>query len=111
MAKWFAPTRASAPFSSRIFAQAPLQALLRGTVIVLLIACPCTGTTAAEVIVGPARVVDGDTIQLRDARVRLEGIDAPEAKQTCINARGREWDCGRAASQNAQGGGRRPDNR
>jgi endonuclease YncB( thermonuclease family) len=81
---------------------APLQALLRGTVITIALACHCTGTAAAEVIVGPARVVDGDTIQLGDARVRLEGIDAPEAKQTCFNARGREWDCGRAASRELQ---------
>jgi endonuclease YncB( thermonuclease family) len=81
---------------------APIQALFKGTLIIIILGCHCTGTTAAEVVVGPARVVDGDTIQLGDARVRLEGIDAPEAKQTCINARGREWDCGRAAARELQ---------
>src|SRR5918997_4533479 len=81
---------------------ATIQARLRGMLIVIVLAYHCTATTAAEVIVGAARVVDGDTIQVGDARVRLEGIDAPEAKQTCINARGREWDCGRAASRELQ---------
>ena len=32
---------------------------------------------------GIARVVDGDTLDLAGRRIRLEGIDAPEAGQTC----------------------------
>src|SRR3712207_2900433 len=78
------------------------RASFRGMLTAMALACPCTPSIAADVIVGPARVVDGDTIQLGDARVRLEGIDAPEAKQTCINANGREWPCGRAASRELQ---------
>jgi endonuclease YncB( thermonuclease family) len=79
-----------------------MRSLLTSAAIIIVLACHCTETTAAEVLVGPARVVDGDTIELGAARVRLEGIDAPEAKQTCINARGRQWDCGRAASRELQ---------
>jgi endonuclease YncB( thermonuclease family) len=79
-----------------------VKASFGGMLIVMALACRCSATIAAEVIVGPARVVDGDTIQLGDARVRLEGIDAPEAKQTCMNATGREWPCGRAASRELQ---------
>lgn len=53
---------------------------------------------AAEVFTGAARVVDGDTLDIGSVRIRLEGIDAPEAKQTCNNARRREWECGRSAT-------------
>lgn len=51
---------------------------------------------------GLARVIDGDTLDLAGRRVRLEGIDAPEAGQTCPNrADGGSlgtWRCGQAAT-------------
>jgi endonuclease YncB( thermonuclease family) len=34
-------------------------------------------------IIGRASVVDGDTLDIHGARVRLWGIDAPEADQLC----------------------------
>src|SRR3977135_4636341 len=34
-------------------------------------------------IVGPAWVVDGDTIHVAGRRIRLEDIDAPERDQSC----------------------------
>jgi endonuclease YncB( thermonuclease family) len=43
------------------------------------------------------RVVDGDTIVLDHARIRLFGIDAPEMDQSC-SAEGRAWPCGEAAA-------------
>jgi endonuclease YncB( thermonuclease family) len=43
------------------------------------------------------RVVDGDTLDLNGDRVRLYGIDAPEAGQTC-HRRGVTWSCGREAT-------------
>lgn len=39
------------------------------------------------------RVVDGDTLDLRGERIRLFGIDAPEARQTC-DLDGSTWRCG-----------------
>jgi len=45
---------------------------------------------------GPARVIDGDTIDIAGERIRLHGIDAPEKDQTCTIG-GREWECGVAA--------------
>ena len=33
--------------------------------------------SATDLIVGPARVVDGDTLAIGDERIRLIGIDAP----------------------------------
>lgn len=51
---------------------------------------------------GPARVVDGDTIDINGHRVRLEGIDAPETAQSCASKSGGTWDCGRAAARALQ---------
>jgi endonuclease YncB( thermonuclease family) len=47
----------------------------------------------------PARAVtaivhDGDTIQLGDITYRLDGIDAPELDQTCIDDHADPWSCG-----------------
>jgi endonuclease YncB( thermonuclease family) len=41
-----------------------------------------TATAHADVL-GRASVLDGDTIEVRGERVRLYGIDAPEAQQLC----------------------------
>lgn len=57
------------------------------------------GWAAAEdgVIEGPARVVDGDTLEFGADRIRLSGIDAPEPEQTCERG-GRTWRCGMEAT-------------
>jgi len=49
-------------------------------------------------ITGVARVIDGDTIQIAGYRIRLEGIDAPEWDQSCLDGKGRAWSCGREAT-------------
>ncbi len=52
----------------------------------------------AEIITAPAaRVRDGDTIVLNGTTFRLHGIDAPEYRQTCKDAKGADWACGKAA--------------
>ncbi len=47
---------------------------------------------------GPARVIDGDTLDVGGTRVRLHGVDAPEAAQSCFTAAA-GWPCGRRATQ------------
>lgn len=53
---------------------------------------------AAATITGTARIVDGDTLDVGVVRIRLHGIDAPEAGQTCLRANGRSWQCGTEAT-------------
>lgn len=50
--------------------------------IVLVIS---TMVEAADRISGFARVLDGDTLDIGETRVRLEGIGAPESGQWCGN--------------------------
>lgn len=50
-------------------------------------------------LTGLAEAVDGDTIAVGGVRVRLEGIDAPEAEQTCTHASGATWACGQEAKR------------
>ena len=56
------------------------------------------GDGGKAAVAGLAKVVDGDTIVLNDTRIRLEGIDAPEAGQTCKRRLIGSWACGTAAT-------------
>lgn len=58
---------------------------------------PLAAASAPRVIEGPARVIDGDTVEVRGERIRLYGIDAPEARQSC-DLNGKAWACGRFAA-------------
>ena len=55
--------------------------------------------TASDQVTGPVRVVDGDTLVMHDRRIRLSGIDAPEAQQKCLNANNQWYPCGHAATR------------
>ena len=57
-----------------------------------------SSTASRSALSGLARVVDGDTLDVGRARVRLHGIDAPESAQRC-RASGRYWRCGRKAAR------------
>jgi hypothetical protein len=57
---------------------------------------------------GKAWVIDGDTVVISGTHIRLEGIDAPEKDQTCMDANGKPWACGQTATRELRGliGGR-----
>jgi endonuclease YncB( thermonuclease family) len=44
-------------------------------------------------------VIDGDSLRAGNEDIRLDGIDAPELRQSCRDERGGEWACGLAAKQ------------
>ena len=69
--------------------------MLRICSLLVLLAAP----VAAETVTGVARVVDGDTLEVAGTRIRLFGIDAPEAGQSCRDHAGRVWDCGAHATR------------
>lgn len=56
-----------------------------------------TALSRADVI-GEARVIDGDTLQVAGERVRLHGIDAPETRQSC-SVGGIGYACGQNAKR------------
>ena len=58
---------------------------------------PAGSAQAVGPLEGRGRVLDGDTLDIAGARVRLWGIDAPEKRQTC-RADGRAWSCGGLAT-------------
>lgn len=49
-------------------------------------------------VIGRAAVIDGDTIEIQGTRIRLQGIDAPESWQTCVDQANRNYQCGRTAA-------------
>jgi endonuclease YncB( thermonuclease family) len=57
-----------------------------------------SGAAFADDLIGQASVIDGDTIEIHGARVRLFGIDAPESDQLCHDARSYQYRCGQKAS-------------
>ena len=57
----------------------------------------CLNLSAIE-IYGKARVIDGDTIEINNQKIRLLGIDAFENKQECINNNGSTYKCGEVST-------------
>jgi endonuclease YncB( thermonuclease family) len=54
------------------------------------------GTSAAS-IAGAAKITDGDTVKIGGTNIRLNGIDAPETDQVCLDSSGMNYRCGIAA--------------
>jgi endonuclease YncB( thermonuclease family) len=54
----------------------------------------CAVPVAAAAVVGKVHVIDGDTLDVGETRVRLHGIDAPERDQPCTTLSGQNWGCG-----------------
>jgi endonuclease YncB( thermonuclease family) len=59
-----------------------------------LVACLACSLAHAADVTGIPRIVDGDTLTIGTTKIRLEGIDAPETDQVCLNAHASHWSCG-----------------
>lgn len=67
--------------------------------VVLTICLLLTSPLSAQVLSGPATVVDGDTLRVQGQAVRIYGIDTPEQDQTCHTEQRVAYDCGQVATQ------------
>lgn len=96
------PSPRPAPAPQRVFTPPPVPAPPANPTV--LDAGPSGQAAPAGLppIVGRATVLDGDTIQIGSQRIRLWGIDAFEAAQTCNGAGGRT-DCGARATHELTG--------
>ena len=56
-----------------------------------------TFPASALTLTGPAHVIDGATISIGDATIRLRGIDSFDADQTCRKPDEAHWPCGKLA--------------
>ena len=74
---------------------------IRSPWLVLAAAILLVGPALAD-SAGPLRVVDADTFDVGGVRVRLHGVDAPEAGQTCLDPLLRLWPCGEWATAQAR---------
>ena len=64
------------------------------TTILLFLTIQTSTSLAYADITGKAKVIDGDTIQINDTKIRIYGIDAPERKQTCAMPKNKIIRCG-----------------
>ncbi|WP_128970838.1 thermonuclease family protein [Bradyrhizobium tropiciagri] len=46
---------------------------------------------------GAPQILDANTIEIAQTRIRLSGIEAPDTDQICLDAHGQKWACGVAA--------------
>jgi endonuclease YncB( thermonuclease family) len=83
-------------WSRRRTARNPLGAVATLAVIALVAAVAALFVPPSSTLAGRAEALDGDTLRIGGARIRLLGLDAVELDQQCRRA-GVEWACGRDA--------------
>jgi len=67
---------------------------MRHFLTALLLAALTATPALSEELIGKAKIVDGDTLEIVDQRVHLRGVDAPEREQECTSRKGKVYKCG-----------------
>src|SRR5262245_41394152 len=62
--------------------------------IIVALAVACCASARAQTLTGTASVTDADTIVIGGETIRLQGVDAPETDQICLDSRSALWNCG-----------------
>ncbi|MCK1350582.1 thermonuclease family protein [Bradyrhizobium sp. CW7] len=75
---------------------------MRRTSVALILAI-LSGVAWADDFAGQASVIDGDTLEIHGARIRLWGIDAPESSQLCRGEDSLQYRCGAQAANDLEG--------
>jgi endonuclease YncB( thermonuclease family) len=84
-----------APSSHFEIAESMIREPLAKLLVITFLALGATASAAAtKTVSGAARVTDGDTILIGEERIRLEGIDAPETDQRCLDQEHQPFLCG-----------------
>lgn len=82
-----------------------MKAVLRVACVLFALTCLNTqarADTQTITVSGELRVFDGDTLEIGPLIVRIHGIDAPEAGQTCNLPSTDTWPCGEAAAERVE---------
>ena len=69
--------------------------------LISILLCVMTLPAFAEsrtAIIGAIQVIDGETLEIQNQRIKLWGVDAPELNQTCKNGQDAGYDCGKEAA-------------
>lgn len=71
---------------------------MAGSLSRVVLACAAVLSMQAVIVhAASISIADGDSFRMNGQRYRLQDIDAPELHQSCKDAAGREWPCGRRA--------------
>ena len=72
--------------------------MIKSTIVAALVSASISGAAFGGDLSGQASVIEGDTLEIHGARIRLWGIDAPEPDQLCRNESGKHYPCGQKAA-------------
>ncbi len=92
MPAWASGRRKRQPYQRRFFSIGLVAPLVAVGVLLVWVASP-QGLPGGPVA-GKTRVIDGDTLDVANRRIRLVGIDAPERQQQCTDAAQQPTPCG-----------------
>jgi endonuclease YncB( thermonuclease family) len=66
--------------------------------VICLMLLLTSGSAYSGDLAGQASIIDGDTLEIHGARIRLWGVDAPESSQLCRGEDSLQYRCGAQAA-------------